>query len=212
MHPRKYSEDVVDQIKQMYKDGKSSIKIGDELGISKVTIIYILKRENVDRRTHQELNLKFKCNEHFFDSIDSESKAYWLGFISADGYIRPAPKRILGITLSDKDEHHIQLLKNALGSDHTITKYGGTARLHIYSDFLTSALAVHGVIQNKTFTMEFPSIPQHIIRHFIRGYFDGDGCFTANKSNHDNISFSITSNTKIITSIQEILMKECLFR
>jgi intein-encoded DNA endonuclease-like protein len=36
-----------------------------------------------------------------------------------------------------------------------------------------------GCVNNKSLILKFPNddiIPKHLIRHFIRGYFDGDGC------------------------------------
>lgn len=47
----------------------------------------------------------YKINENYFEKIDSENKAYWIGFISADGNVY---KNKLSIELNNKDD---ELLK-----------------------------------------------------------------------------------------------------
>ena len=54
----------------------------------------------------------YKYNENFFEKIDSPRKAYWLGFLYADGCILDQRKsKILEITLSKNDKNHLQKLK-----------------------------------------------------------------------------------------------------
>ena len=52
----------------------------------------------------------YTLNENFFETIDTEDKAYWLGFIYADGYITKSKtgQHNLGIKLSIKDLAHLQ--------------------------------------------------------------------------------------------------------
>ena len=46
-------------------------------------------------------------NRHIFDNIDNEEKAYWLGFIVADGYLN-LDKHMLRIKLGNKDKQHLK--------------------------------------------------------------------------------------------------------
>mgnify|MGYP002625860766 CR=1 FL=1 len=49
-----------------------------------------------------------------------------------------------------------------------------------------------GAIPNKSLILEFPKdIPNDLIRHFVRGYFDGDGCISKNE---DRCSLVSTEN------------------
>ena len=47
-----------------------------------------------------------KYNRHIFDTIDTPEKAYWLGFIIADGYLN-INRRMLRIKLGDIDKSHL---------------------------------------------------------------------------------------------------------
>ena len=46
-------------------------------------------------------------NRHIFENIDTEEKAYWLGFILADGYLN-TDKHMVRIKLGDVDKKHIE--------------------------------------------------------------------------------------------------------
>jgi hypothetical protein len=66
-------------------------------------------------------------------------------------------------------------LKHALTDYTTLTGHGGT-KLSVASPQLTARLAKHGIFPNKTFTLEWPDhLDPELLRHFLRGYFDGDG-------------------------------------
>ena len=60
-------------------------------------------------------------NRHIFDNIDNPEKAYWLGFIVADGYLNKE-KRMLRIKLGDIDKHHLEKFINFLGGDYSMLK------------------------------------------------------------------------------------------
>lgn len=61
-------------------------KIAQQVGISAGSVSKILRENNIPIRTNSQY-LAYAFNEGFFDVIDNEAKAYWLGFIYADGYI-----------------------------------------------------------------------------------------------------------------------------
>jgi hypothetical protein len=120
--------------------------------------------------------------------IDTEEKAYWLGFLFADGYIRERKSgNSLEIKLSIKDRHHLEKFRNSIGSNHNIVdgfnrvKYkDGVSSSHmstlaIYSKQLVESIKNQGIHSRKTFTIEKPNIDNDLTHHFIRGYFDGDG-------------------------------------
>lgn len=124
-------------------------------------------------------------DEDFFEVIDSEEKAYWLGFFFADGYNN---ENLPGIemALAIEDKEHLEGFRDALKSDHLITerisKLKGidkeyvSARFSIACKKLSQDLAKHGAIQAKSLVLKFPTtVPEHLEHHFIRGYFDGDG-------------------------------------
>lgn len=126
-------------------------------------------------------------DENYFLEINTEEKAYWLGFIFADGYTaRTVNNAEFGIELNIKDKGHLEKLAKALNYDSDIrtrTRNNGQelANIRIFRKGFVSTLESHGVIQNKSLIKKYPDIPKSLQRHFIRGYFDGNGYITFKK-------------------------------
>ena len=78
------------EIIDLYNNGLSCSKIATQFGVTTVTISKHLKRSGIEIINKQN---RTKFNESIFDIIDNEEKAYWLGFIFADGYISSSPLR-----------------------------------------------------------------------------------------------------------------------
>lgn len=110
--------------------------------------------------------------------------AYTLGYFYADGSLEDAPYiRGKYIRVSSVERNNIVKIKNWLGSKHTIVSYPPTLKnrkerylLRIGSHTLYDDLTKHGLYPNKSLTIKFPAIPKKYLSHFVRGYFDGDGC------------------------------------
>lgn len=141
---------------------------------------------------------KYTVNKHFFDNIHSEEQAYWLGFIVADGCIlsESCETYRLGILLSRKDINHLKKIRDVLGSDAPISErvtyldktgkeYPG-ANLRINNSHLCKSLMELGVLPRKSMNEIFPELPKHLRKHFMRGYFDGDGSFSFWKPENKN--------------------------
>jgi len=123
---------------------------------------------------------KYEINEHALDIIDTEAKAYILGFIAADGYVG---KDGLGFTLHERDAGILPRIQVVLGSTHKIRPIArNRVALDISSRTLARRLAGLGLKSPKTFTMKPPTeIPQDLLHHWLRGYWDGDGWLTTTK-------------------------------
>ena len=120
-----------------------------------------------------------------FEKIDSEEKAYWLGFLYADGYISFSENKI-ELSLAEKDVHHIEKFRDFLGINNRICYRPSVKayRLSFRSDKCKQDLINQGCTPRKSLTLKFPTskqVPYELIRHFIRGYFDGDGWFSNTK-------------------------------
>ena len=117
-----------------------------------------------------------------FEIIDTEEKAYWLGFLYADGCVSSAEDKI-ELGLAEKDYHHIEKFKNFMGITNKIC-YRQTSksyRISFRSSKCKQDLINKGCVPKKSLILTWPSeiqVPRNLIRHFIRGYFDGDGWFT----------------------------------
>lgn len=117
-----------------------------------------------------------------FENIDSEEKAYWLGFLYADGYVSLKEDKI-ELSLAEQDKNHIEKFKIFMGIDNKICyrKSSKAYRISFRSQKCKADLIKQGCVPKKSLILKFPSqeqVPQYLIRHFIRGYFDGDGWFT----------------------------------
>lgn len=126
-------------------------------------------------------------NATFFDAIDTEEKAYWMGFIMADGNIYHKDGTdlyILQIGLKKADEGHLIKLKASLNSSHPIyTSKENLVTLMIHSKRLCKVLIKHGVVPRKSYEELLPpQMPSELLRHFFRGYFDGDGSLHKTKN------------------------------
>lgn len=139
----------------------------------------------------QRLN---KLNHSYFDVIDTEYKAYILGFIFADGCIVDnfnGRQKSLRIEIIETDGYILlPLIKDIQNKDSYRYKYAPSAIakghspkacVSINSDQLCEKIINLGCKINKTtLGLDFPNIDKDLIRHFIRGFFDGDGCITSN--------------------------------
>nr|DAX08864.1 MAG TPA: endonuclease [Bacteriophage sp.] len=171
-------------------------KLAFEFQTTDISLTQMGNREKVDRRTlskhFKELGIEIinkqncsKFNEHIFDSIDTEEKAYWIGFIFADGTINSSPiregiKSIYGFELSlgIKDLKHLEKFKKFIGYNKNLLIDNNRCRFSIANKHFWTTLNNLGCTPNKSLTLKFPNISENLVKHFIRGYFDGDGCIT----------------------------------
>ena len=91
-------------IKNLYEGGTSTAKIAEKYNSNGESVRLILKKMGVKVRSRKEACSKYDLDESFFDKIDNEVKAYWLGFLTADGGV--VNHQII-LSLSSKDEVHI---------------------------------------------------------------------------------------------------------
>lgn len=134
---------------------------------------------------------RYYFNKEFFKKWSSEM-AYVLGFLVADGNITDAQgsSRTQYTKFSNTEKEIIEKIKKVLGSNHPIKirkpkihkhhngfyKSSALFELRIGSKELFDDIFKLGIMPNKSKIIEFPNVPKNYLNHFIRGYFDGDGC------------------------------------
>lgn len=156
-------------------------------------------------------NAIHKKNNDYFKNIDTENKAYILGFISADGYLSTKDgNKYLSIELQKRDKKILQFIKKEIQySGKIATTYHNNkeyCRLKIYGEELVNNIIDKGLDNQKTYNLEFPSsIPPHLIRHYIRGLFDGDGCVYIGKQKRKN---GTLKDKRMITLISTKMMND----
>lgn len=140
-------------------------------------------KKGVQQRAHKIGVRYLNYNIEYFDIIDSPSKAYWLGFLYADGYVTTDNR--WGLELSSVDIKHMTNLLNDINCNINIkTRIRNTnesCSFQIKNKHMYDSLVKNGVTRNKTDNLTFPPetiLPRSLQNHFIRGFFDGDGCIT----------------------------------
>ena len=191
------------QIVRLYQKNLSVRQVARRIGISPITVSRTLKRCGVKARAFCNQG-KYSCDEHYFDEIDTEEKAYWLGFLLADGCIR-TNSNMLSVNLSSVDIGHLNKLRKCLKSNNRLYyQKGGTCGLScltISSKPLTKSLAAKGIVAHKKWP--YKVLPK-LRKHFWRGVVDGDGCIslTYNK-NTPQISVSLVGTRETIDLFYE---------
>jgi hypothetical protein len=124
------------------------------------------------------------AKEDFFEKIDSEEKAYFLGLMFSDGSVvndiegKRSPQ--ISLELKVSDEKIIEEFRNILNLHSKVTyrkeKGKECARLSFRSKKMAEDLKKYGIIPNKTYiTKHLPEIDNQYLKPFLRGLIDGDG-------------------------------------
>lgn len=189
----------------LYKSGLSCQKIANELNVSESFINKKLKELNVTKRTNS-IYRRRSWNENFFNDITTEEKAYWLGFLYADGCVHDKPNGQKLITLVVKDKEVIEKFIKSLDGNFEVKQYKDTYGVYLTSKIMFDALYKLGCVPRKSLILTFPTLRSDLIHHFIRGYFDGDGTvFTYKrkgvKKEYKGISVGICGTKEILDSI-----------
>lgn len=200
---RKYTQ-FDNQILEYYKNNESIYNISLKFGISTNAVTNCLIDHNVldsNRTTRSN-----KYDKNIFKMIDTEEKAYWLGFLYADGYVDI--NKGIELTLKADDLEHIEKFKAFMKSNHKISyrKNVNAYRICITSQELAQDLTNLGCYQAKSLTLKFPTkeqVPEHLIHHFMRGYFDGDGCICMNKK---QLIFSVLGTKEFLDKYEKIIL------
>lgn len=222
------TQQELNEIKYKYSHGYSVQQLSDEYNISTDNLnnrIANNKWTKTKRKTH------YYCDETYFDTIDTEHKAYWLGFLFADGYITSKKykekhgeeSQCVGFSISTKDIEMFVKFRTDLKTNYPVHFYSHKinqsfnsstkmARILITSQHMVDSLKKLGMVENKTLVSQFPKMPNNLIPHFIRGYSDGDGSIAKyiTKNNENKCSWKITSTKEMCLSILKYLHKENL--
>jgi hypothetical protein len=165
-----------------YAGGASIAEAARQLGVDRNTVRRALAQAGVVRRGQAESQRRYRVDHGFFDRIDTEARAYWLGFFAADGCVTGNE---ITFCLAGKDADHLRRFAAAVGTDAPVRVAAIPSRpdrvqaqVFVYSAPMMAALAGHGFGVRKTLTAEWPrTVPAELQRHFLRGVFDGDGCW-----------------------------------
>lgn len=190
------------------KNGKSITKLCKEYQIGKNVVFKHFKTKQYFPPNRQNV---LTVREDLFESVNTEEDAYWLGFLYADGCIDDRGR--VSFKLQRLDKPHLE--KFAKFTHFTnivhdyISKCGGKsfeacgmsfAAQHLHKNFIRL-----GVVPRKSLILKFPTfeqVPEHLMIHFIRGYFDGDGHI---KNRENCISFTLLGTYEFLKGLVKFL-------
>lgn len=191
--PVKTPEHLLILARNAYIAGRTIPSLHKEHNIAEAAIRRYLKETGIPYRSTR----KYVCHETFFSVIDTEEKAYWLGALMADGCVHQKKTGLYFIYFgaSHVDLSWVTRFRDTLNPERPIqyippasslcrgriVNSGPKCRVEISSKKMGEDLINLGCVPRKSLILKFPSssqVPDHLLRHFIRGYFDGDGCFT----------------------------------
>ena len=157
-------------------------------------------------------HMQYTFDTHFFDEINTQEKAYVLGFLFADGY-NYEKRGVVSLSLQEKDKEILDKISKCLKNTkplqfidmikyHKGKSHQNQYRLSISSHYTSAILAQLGCGQKKSYTCQFPAISSEMTPHFLRGYFDGDGSF-AKHSKEIEYTFKLCGTKEFLNSFSE---------
>lgn len=118
-------------------------------------------------------------------TIDNQEKAYLLGLFYADGNIH-STYNMCRLELSLKDSSLLFHLLKVFPFFGMRQDRNNKLEIHNYQKSLKEDFINNGCLPRKSFenreNLHLPEIPKNLMRHFIRGYYDGDGGCTLSVS------------------------------
>ncbi|MBV9229227.1 MAG: hypothetical protein JOZ18_07930 [Chloroflexi bacterium] len=203
-----------DAIIAAYLAGATTQQAAELFGYNSTTAINVLKRRGITRRPLSEALRRYAVDESFFDCIDTPDKAYWLGFLTADGVIGDDFVRI-NLQIGDTD--HIHKFAASLRSEQPVgfrenTSSNGVtstqAFILISSLKLTQSLHRLGVTPKKTFIVRpCEEVPEALLADYWRGVFDGDGSISRSGLLHMNWQVSLVGNMAMVEGFREFIAR-----
>ena len=209
---------------RMYETGNyTAVELSQLFPITNVAISALLKRNGYQAKSQSELQRKYPIQEIFFDDINTEEKAYILGLLYADGW-NQTERNSVSLSLKEADKEILDKVtsliqptkplkyintsnqRKNLGFENSQNQY----RLIIANKHISQRLVELGCGKAKTHNLTFPTeeqVPSHLIRHFVRGYFDGDGSVSGDKQKQ----FCFVGTIDFLLPLQQILVKELNF-
>lgn len=180
-----FSDEQLQEIIETYTNEHLSMsKIGKKFGVSKEVISRVLKENNI---TIVQDNHIYKANYRTFKVIDSPEKAYWLGFLAADGCVYTREQNAtVRLAIQQKDKIHLENFRDFMKSNAPIKDFindkgfsqenpSPISVINFNSKLMAQDLINLGIVERKSLILQPPKIDKQYYLPFIMGYFDGDG-------------------------------------
>lgn len=217
---RKFTEEQEILIASEYLNNKSFLCsfLAKKYNTTEWTIRRVLKRRGVQLRNGRiGVNKKYSVNDNFFEKIDTEEKAYFLGLLYADGYNNQKANLCI-IELQEEDKEILDKFKEKIKYTGPLyfqkpkkTNWKNMYRLSVKSRKMSEDLYNLGCVQKKSLILEFPTekqVPKRFLKHFIRGMIDGDGSILCGHGKGKATGVSLVSTGALLSSLEKVLINK----
>lgn len=185
----------------------------------------IAKKYNCSKSTISKIYLKYVDKkdignkiyeyEKYFNTIDNPDKAYWLGFLAADGcvYKRKNGNMILSISVQSADkcllENFYHCINKTKFANYNYMPKTNSYNIQIGSKNICNDLIKYNVCPKKTWIYKPYPLDDRLFFSYLRGYFDGDGSITIRNNNilPSNFRISICGNLETMMYFKNFLLK-----
>ncbi len=206
--PRGWKETEKKGMLLAYKSGENLTSIAKRYGTSHTTVTSVLRGQGIQFHLQNGLTRFHTYESRYFQVIDTEEKAYWLGFLTADGCITAGRTKIssqrLTIHLGIRDYDQLIKFKQALQATQMVSKNERSCSFTIYNSELVADLAVYGIVPRKTLHTKPAQVAPELERHYWRGVIDGDGHISK-----DGQSLTLVGDYEVVVGFQTFVLTHC---
>ena len=165
-------------------------------------------------RKKKKITKQLCINPNYFQTIDSNKKAYFLGLLMSDGYIcENVYSKEFGIALQSSDKYILEELQKEIAPSKKINHYKNSYKFSLTNNQIYNDLKKYGIREQKSsIDYTLPKLEDKYMHAFIRGYFDGDGCITIKSTGYSVVSFCCNSkvfleNLKVYLESKNIICR-----
>lgn len=207
---------------ESYLAGESIRVLSLKYNRAESSVRSLIKRRGIKLRPTSEVNRKYELNNFYFDDINVNHKAYFIGLLYADGCVKENRNEV-SLMLNIDDKSIIEKLNSLIYKDKSVVNETcnrdnrkDLCGIKFYSKHVKESLISLGCVPNKTHKLVFPNWLNHdLMSHMIRGYFDGDGYIgiipdsrkkiDGSNVNSESYKVSITGNDSFINGLEDYL-------
>lgn len=206
--PRGWTETEKKEMLLAYQSGENLTSIAKRFETSHTTVASVLRTQGIQFQVQNGLTRFHTYDSRYFQIIDAEEKAYWLGFLTADGCITAGRTKIssqrLTIHLGIRDYDHLMKFKQALQATQIVSRNEHSCSFTIYNSELVADLAIHGIVPRKTLHTSPARVAPELERHYWRGVIDGDGHISK-----DGKSLTLVGDYEVVVGFQTFVLTHC---
>lgn len=210
------SNDDKQDIINLYQNAVPTTDLALKYKINHKKIAKFLRENNIPK--NPLIGRTYYVNEHYFDKIDAPNKAYILGFLYADGN-NCVQKSTVRMGLQECDKEILDKINKELQNEVPLTFHKKNRwndcdmyLMNIYSIQICNMLSYYGCIPNKSLKLVYPTfLNDDLHRHFIRGYYDGDGSLHGQIPNNRRTlqaTVTLTSTGSFCKTAQQIIREK----